>query len=234
MKYTYLLALAGVAVAASTGFSQTPVSIVNPTFNSPTAPSPYLGISGAAGTNTLTGWTVSAGSRIIDLQHPASATTTAASGQDASQYVEDFEWSNQGWTGVTTISQVLTTSFVAGTSYSLTADATFLNAANAEVGDTFFIANSSGTVLASTTITGLTSNVWSQFTVPLVSTGLFGDTGAIEIGFSSPNTQTAGQQNFMEIDNFALTATAAPEPSSIAIAALGGFGLLGLVRRRRA
>lgn len=234
MKYTYLLALAGVAFAASTGFSQTSVPIVNPTFNSPSAPSPYLGISGAAGTNTLTGWNVSAGSRIIDLQHPASSGTTGVSGQDTTQFLEDFEWSNQGWTGVTNINQVLTTSFVAGTTYILTADATVLNTANAEVGDSFFIANSSGTILQSTTITGLTGNTWSQFTVTLPSTGLIGDTGAIEIGFSSPNTQTAGQQNFMEIDNFALTAVATPEPSSIAIAALGGFGLLGLVRRRRA
>jgi hypothetical protein len=242
MKYrksAYFLVLAcGAFAAASTGFSQTSISINNASFESPSVTPPYQGISGAAGTSTLPGWNVSAPSRVIDLQHPGSNQTTPVAGQDATQFVEDFYYSPLNYAGTTNISQVLTTSFAAGYVYSLTADATVLSNAGGlptaipEVGDTFFIANSSGTVLASTPITGITDGVWSQFTVPFTSTGLLGDTGQIEIGFASPNGQPAGSHDYMDIDNFALTAVV-PEPGSIAIIALGTFAVLHLRRRRR-
>jgi hypothetical protein len=238
MKYTYLLALAGVAVAASAGFGQTPVPIVNPTFNADTAPTgSYTAVSGPIGTSTLTGWNVvNAGNRIIALQHPGATQSTPVAGQDATQYVEDVYLSAGGFTGATTINQVLATSFAAGYVYSLTADAAVVSSGpTAQIGDTFFIANSSGTVLASTTITGLTGSAWTQFTVPFTSTGLLGDTGAIVIGYTSPDGQPGGSgpPAVMDIDNFALTVTAVPEPGSIAIVTLGAFGLLGSLHRRR-
>jgi hypothetical protein len=236
MKYTYLLALAGVAVAASTGFGQTSVPIVNPTFDADTAPAgSYTGVSGPIGSSTLTGWNVIAGNRIIALQHPAATPSTPVAGQDATQYVEDA-YVSPSFTGATTINQVLATSFAAGYVYSLTADAAVVpSGPTAQIGDTFFIANSSGTVLASTTITGLTGSAWTQFTVPFTSTGLLGDTGAIVVGYTSPDGQPGGSgpPAVMDIDNFALTATAVPEPGSIAIVTLGGFGLLGSLHRRR-
>jgi hypothetical protein len=238
MKHPSLIVLASLTAAASAAFSQAPVPIVNHSFETPDVSAygtyTYLGLfANSPNPAFVTGWTtVSTGSNgsIYSLRYGPSTLTN----QSGSQFLEDFSYPGGSAAGGGEVYQDLTTSFVAGTTYELTAYAgPLINGSNGgETGDSFFIANSSGTVLASAPITGTTSGVLTQFTVPFVSTGLLGDTGTIRIGFSDPG-QSA--QSDMEIDNFALTAIApVPEPSSIAIAALGGFGLLGsFVRRRR-
>jgi hypothetical protein len=239
MKTICLLALAGLAFAASTGFGQTSIAITNPSFETDSAPAgSFTFISGGAGTGTLTGWTASSTAQdpIIDLQRPNGTGqdgtgATPVAGQDATQIVEIYNL-NSFTAGAGNVHQNLLTSFVAGDTYMLTADAGVKTGQTPQAGDVFFIANSSGSVLESTPITGITPGAFSQFTVTLASDGTFGDTGPIQIGFSSPSSNDG---SYMEIDNFALTVTpTVPEPGPIVIAAFGGFGLLGLARRRRA
>jgi hypothetical protein len=235
MKYIYLLALAGFAAGASAGFSQTvSVPITNNSFETPnvTGESSNAGANShtyqqGAGTSTfVTGWNTVSSGGIFTLINSSSI-----AGQNGSQHLENFSLGGtQGYNGAGTVSQILTTSFVAGAIYSLTAEADVTS--GTVTGDTFFIANSSGVVLASTPITGTTVNTFSTFTVAFASTGLVGDTGQIEVGFTSPSQTTQGN---MEIDNFVLSETPAlvPEPGSVALAALGGFSLLGCLPRRR-
>jgi hypothetical protein len=235
MKYPYLLALAGLAVAGSTGLSQTSVPIFNNSFETPTGSSTYVGF-GSNNPAYVTGWTTTnaAGGDNYTVQAGAFA------GQDGNQHIEDFAFPGGGTSGGGSVYQVedgtkstTATSFGIGT-YTLTAYAVPLtnNTGNSyETGDTFYIALASAPTvpIASTLITTTTNGPLTAFSVPLDNTlGTY--TGAIVVGFQSPAQTTQGT---MEFDNFSLTFSAVPEPSSIAIAALGSFGLLGCLLRRR-
>jgi hypothetical protein len=242
MKYNYFLALAGVAVAASTGFSQTSIPIADNSFETP-APATYIGF-GNNNPAYVTGWTTTNASGGDDYSIKTIGDANGqvpVTGADGSQTLEDFNFPGGGANGGGSVYQVedgtlstTATSYAAGT-YTLTAFAGSAYSGGTvgpEIGDTFYFALSSAPTvpIASTVIVAGANDTLSSFSVQLDNTAGIAS-GPIVVGFQSPGG--AAQTN-MEIDNFSLTFAAVPEPGSMAIAAFGGFGLLCLARRRLA
>jgi hypothetical protein len=223
MKYIHLLAIAAAASVASTGFSQTPITINNNSFDSPSQ------VTGQG--QHPSGWVTETGGIV-------STYGGGFAGGDGANRVEAFSWGVTG-TGATDIYQVLGTSFVAGYTYTLTALAAFNSGQPMLANSYFFLTSptaqfsSTGTADATVSVSSATTTL-STFTISNYTATAADNGQAIEVGFYSP-AQSNTAQLTAEIDDFNLTVTApVPEPSSIAIVALGGLSLLAIVRWRRA
>ncbi len=228
-------------LGSATGFCQIPnVHEVNPSFETPVEPSgSATAIQEGAGTSTaVPGWTIVSTGAVFAINNDQNNPSNALVNQNGYQYLLDLTVPDMGYGGGGTVSQILSTSFAAGTLYELSVWAGNWagNTGNhpAQLGDTIFIANSSGTVLASASLDSAPSNgSMAQFVAYLSSNGTFDDIGPIEIGFTGARQTST---SIMAVDDFELNMLVPlPEPNSLAMAAFGsvvGCILLAGARRK--
>jgi MYXO-CTERM domain-containing protein len=115
---------------------------------------------------------------------------------------------------------------VVGDTYTFSA-----NVANASDDDCRLVINSSGVAVEAQQAVGTTAaNTLAPYSVSWTATS----TGTVEVGIWSQGMAASSQ---ILLDSAQLTQfdpTPTPEPSSMALAALGGIGMLTLIRRRNA
>jgi hypothetical protein len=220
--------LAGV----STGLGQTPITILNPSFETPVN-SGTVTFQQGAGTSTYGNWTAAEVTGIASFLGQNSATP---GNEDGNQLFEAFSVpAAPQYAGEGTLYQELSTTWLAGASYTLTAYAGNVSGQSTMTGCTFSLDSISGstlTTLATVAISSATTGSLAQYTLNYTATGLEGGNGDIVVAFNSP--AQSGSAARMWVDNFALTVTPVPEPGTLALAAMGGFGMLVLYRRRAA
>jgi hypothetical protein len=220
MKQISLIVAACAVLGSATGFGQSVIE-VNPSFELPAEPSGSATAIqlGAGSSSAVPGWDIVSTGGFFGIFNDQGNQANAMVNQNGNQYLINGSAPDLGYSGGGTVSQILSTSFVTGTEYTLFVWVGNVSGQAAQLGDSIFIANSSGTVLSATYLdTAPTDGSLAQFFVPFTSTGLLGDTGPIMIGFTGPAQTTS---SIMAIDDFILD-IAVPEPNSLAMAAFGG------------
>jgi hypothetical protein len=228
MKQISLIVAACAVLGSPPGFCQDrTVSVVNPSFELPAEPSGSDTVvqQGAGNSSAVPGWQIVSTGGLFGIFNDQGNLSNALVNQSGSQYLTDVSAPDGGYSGGGTVSQILSTSFAAGTEYVLTVWAGNIGGYPAQLGDSVFIANSSGTIFSATYLDAAPADgSLTQFVVPFTSTGLFGDTGSIEIGFTGPS-QTG--RSIMAIDDFQLDKfVLLPEPNSLTVAVFGSVASL--------
>jgi hypothetical protein len=233
MKHISLITAACAVLSSATGFCQDPgVPEVNPSFETPAEPagSTTYYQTGAGTSTALTGWTTVSTGGVFEILNDQNNPSNALVSQNGNQYLEDQADPDLGYSGAGTVSQLLTTSFVAGEDYDLIFRCGGQGGYPAQQGDYVFIANSSGRVLTAANLNGApTDGSMAQVMLLFKSTGTAGDTGPIEIGFAGVAQSV---RSTMAVDNLIFYIDV-PEPSSMAVALIGGGVCCILVARAR-
>jgi hypothetical protein len=214
-----LTALALISVPSAV-LAQTSITITNASFELPGTGKIKTGFS------TITGW-ANAGTTYYD------------SGVESSPASQDGSWHAYGESGDPGAYQIANYQLQLGDTISLSwyADGTGGSAAKMQTVDLLGAA-SLGTVFSSCTVLNsrtdtLANGTWSQYTLSYTASAP--DVGNyIGVFFANQPTASPNSNNsWSGFDNFSMTVTSVPEPSSLALVGLGMISGLGIVMRRR-
>jgi hypothetical protein len=217
MKFKSLIlgVSAGMLLAGvSTAFGQTTnyLSLINPSFEDPT-------VSSGGYTTSTPGWSPNAyGGGVAAIINPS----TPYINQDGSNVGQMF--GNGGSSGFWFL-QDLASSYTVGDTYTF-----FLNVNDPGGDDCELVLNIAGVAIEATTpVTTTPSTTLVPYSVSWTAT----QTGTIEVGLRSLGISGYDGIQFDSAVLQDVTPAPAPEPGTFAIAAMGGIGMLTLIRRRK-
>ena len=217
LKSLFLGVSAGLLLAGvSTALGQTTsyLTLINPSFEDPA-------VSSGSYTFSTPGWSPNAygGGAVGAIINPS----TPYVNQDGNNVGQMFSYAgNSGFFYL----QTTPYSFIVGDTYSF-----FLNVNNPTGADCRLVINVSGVAVeAQQAVPTTAADTLAPYSVSWTAT----QTGTIEVGLWS---QSMGAPAGIQFDSAVLSQfdpTPTPEPSTIALAALGGLGMFGMLRRRKA
>lgn len=197
--------------------------IANPSFENPTlTPGTFLSV---ASPGNIGAWQV-VGPNVVLLQNTYAEISLGVNGYNAQDGLNSLDLT--GGTNINTTGVTQNISTLIGTSYNVSFYVgrvsgnvgTFANPATADLS----INNGVRTSFTNSNLTPGGVVNWQQFSTSFLATS---STTSITFYNGSPAVT-----NYVGLDNVSVTA-AAPEPATLSLLALGGFGGLAVARRRR-